>query len=36
MNCTFRHIEKQQEESIELLKERQLIPMFCVYMINHI
>lgn len=36
MNCVFRHIEKRQEESIKLLKEKQLIPMFCVYTSNHI
>ena len=36
MNCTFRHIEKQQIESIKSLKREQLIPMFCVCMTNHI
>ena len=36
MNCVFRHIEKRQEESIKSLKREQLIPMFCVYISNHI
>lgn len=36
MNCTFKHIEKQQKESIKSLKREQLISMFCVYMTNHI